>query len=118
MATRLDLAQTVTQYLTHDKVESLFHQMGSGTDGIMIDEYQANVQVITWAILERLKASNSFPGRQLTEDNVKPIVDRQIRDMCKIVRPDRGLPEAMAPSGFLSRMTWWSLKLFGRELEF
>ena len=120
MSTRLDLAQTVAQCLTHDKVESLFNQMGcSLTNSFTPNEYQANVQVITWAILEKLTASNSFPVCELTEDNVKPIVDSAIKDMCKFISQEAlmSMPD-VAPSGYLSRVTWWTLKCIGRELEF
>jgi hypothetical protein len=116
MATPLDLSQTVTQYLTHETVGRLFHQMGSSLDNeMMLNDYQAYVQVIAWSILDKLKISDSFPVSQLVEDNVKPIVDSAIKDMCTIVPQDLEYPH-FALSCFTSRVIWWSLKLSRREL--
>lgn len=112
MATQLDL--TVRQYLTHDNVKSLFHQMGiSLTDHHLTPNgYQARVQVIAWVILEKLKTANAFPANELTENNVLPIVDNAIKDMCTIMPQDRRCPDPMPPA-LLSRIIWYS----GQKLQ-
>ncbi len=109
MTTPLDLTPTVAQYLTYDKVESLFNQMGVQLTyhHLTPNGYQAHVQVITWVIQEKLKASNSFPKSQLTEDNVRPIVDSTIKGMCIVIPQDEGFPDVMPP-GLLSRIIWYS----------
>jgi len=108
MATQLDLTQTTRQYLTHDNVESLFQQMGISLTNTHLtpNGYQARVLVISWVILEKLKTANSFPASELTENNVKPIVDSVIKDMCTIMPQDRGCPDPMPPS-LLSRIIWY-----------
>jgi hypothetical protein len=115
MTAQLDLKQTVTQqYLTHEKIESLFDQMGVKLKyhHLTSNGYQALLQVIAWAIIEKLKASNSFPASELTENNVKPIVDSAIKSLCTIIPPDPGFPDVMPP-GLLSRIIWWC----GQELQ-
>lgn len=112
-----DLTQAVTQYLNHDTVDRFFNQMGSNlTNQLTLNEYQAYLQVITWSVLDKLKASDSFEVIQLNEDKVKPIVNNTIKDMCNIVLQDLGYPDFM-PSCLMSRVIWWSLKLSGRELK-
>ena len=108
MATQL-LTQTVRQYLTRDNVESLFQQMGISLTNTHLtpNGYQARAQVISWVILEKLKKADSFPASELTENNVKPIVDSVIKEMCTIMPQDRGCPDAMPPA-LLSRLIWYT----------
>jgi hypothetical protein len=115
-----DLRQTVTEYLTYEKVASLSKQFETPlTDRFSPNEYHANVQLITWAILEKLEASKAFPVSELTENNVSPIVDSSIKDMCTIESLDYTLSWAdSVPAWFLSRVTWWPMKFFGQKLEF
>jgi hypothetical protein len=115
-----DLRQTVTEYLTYEKVASLSKQFETPlTDRFSPNEYYANVQLITWAILEKLKASNDFPVNELTENNVSPIVDSLIKDMCTIDSVEYSLSWAdSVPVCVLSRITWWPMKFFGPKLEF
>ena len=117
MTAQADLKETVTQYLNYKTVGHFFNQMGSSlTNHLTPNEYQAYLQVITWAVLDRLKAQSfTSPGIQISEDNVTPIVDRAIRDIC-IVQQDLSYPDCM-PSFLMSRVIWWSMKLVGRDLE-
>ena len=114
MTTQLDLSQTVRQYLTRDNVESLFRQMGISLTHhhLTPNGYQARAQVIVWVILEKLKTADSFPASELTENNVKPIVDSVIKDMCTVMPQDRRCPDVMPPS-LLSRIIWYC----GQELQ-
>ncbi len=107
MTTQLDLTQRVRQSLTPDNVESLFQQMGiSLTDHHLTPNgYKARVQVIAWVLLEKL--ADSFPATELTENNVKPIVDSAIKEMCTVMPPDLRCPDVMPP-GLLSRIIWYS----------
>lgn len=112
MATQSDLTRTVRQYLTRDNVESLFQQMGISLDHHLTPNgYQARVQVIAWVIIEKLK-TGSFLATELTENNVKPIVDSVIKEMCTVMPPDLRCPDAMPPS-LLSRIIWYS----GQKLQ-
>lgn len=117
MTAQLDLTQTVTGYLDQGIVSRFFDQMGSSLENHLTPNgYQAYVQVITWAVLERLKASNSFPTSQLNEDTVRPIVNNSIKGMCTVMPQDLGFPDPMQPC-IMSRVIWLSLKFFGRELK-
>jgi hypothetical protein len=77
------------------------------------NEYESYVQVITWALLDNLRAKGMEVGEG--EATVKPIVDREIKNMCTVLE-DLTYPE-FAPASLLSRVTWYSMKLFGRELK-
>lgn len=108
------LTETVRHYLTRDNVDSLFRQMGiSLTDcHLTPNDYQARAQVIVWVILEKLKTADSFPATELTEKNVKPIVDSVVKEMCTVMPPDLRCPDVMPP-GLLSRIIWYC----GQELQ-
>ena len=109
------LSEAVSQYLTHETVSRLFTQMGANlTNELAPNRYEAYLQVITWAVLERLE--NSFSESQLKEDAVKPLVDNSIHGICNIVPQDRGFADPTIP-GLTSRVIWYSLKLSGRPLE-
>ena len=116
MTTQLDLTQAVTERLSPDAIGCFFDRMGSSlTNDITPSGYQAYVQVITWAILERFNASDFPQFAPLEEDRVSLIVDRNIRGMCNIIPEDLGYPDP-TPSGLKSRVIWWSLKVLRREL--
>ena len=108
------LSEAVNQYLTRDTVSRFFTQMGASlTNEITPNSYRAYLQVITWAVLDKLK--NSFPASQLKEDTVQPIVASSIHRVCKIVPQDLGFADPTVP-GLMSRVIWYSLRLSGRPL--
>jgi hypothetical protein len=116
MTTQLDLTQSIVNRLDQNTLECIFNKMGSSlTNNFSPNGYQAYLQVITWAILERLNASDSPQLTPLDEDRVSLIVDKKIRGMCNIIAEDLGYPDS-TPPGLTSRAIWWTLKLCRREL--
>ncbi len=116
MTTQLDLTHAITARLNPEAVGRFFDQMGSSlTNNLTPNEYQAYLQVITWAILERLNASDFPQFAPLDENRVKPIVHESIRGMCSIIKQDLGYPDSTIP-GLMSRVIWWSLKVCRYEL--
>jgi len=115
MTTQLDLTKAITDRLNPAAVKRFFNQMGSSlTNNLTPNAYQAYLQVITWAILERLNAY-APPLPPLDEDRVGLIVDRSIRGMCNIIPEDLGYPSSSIPC-LESRLIWYSLKVCGDEL--
>lgn len=102
----------IIQSLDRETVERFFGQMGSNlSNHLTPNEYQAYLQVITWAVLDRLKATDSV----INEDNIKPLVDRTIKPMCTI-QEELGYPDTI-PSFLLSRVIWWTRTLGGKEFK-
>lgn len=116
MTTQLDLTRAIVMKLDSNVLEAIFNKMGSSLDNnFSPNGYQAYLQVITWAILERLNASDSLPLTPIDENRVSLIVDKKIRGMCNIIPEDLGYPDS-TPPGLTSRVIWWTLKLCRREL--
>ncbi len=116
MVTQLDLTQTIVGRLNPDALECIFNKMGASlTNNLTSNEYQAYLQVITWAILERLNASDFPQSTPLDEDRVSLIVDSKIRGMCNLMTKDLGYPDS-TPSCLMSRVIWCLLKICGDEL--
>lgn len=113
MAVQLELKQTITNYLNHNMVDRLLHQMGTDRDThLTSSEYFAYLQVITWVVQKRLLNTTSFSTTQISERSITPIVNEIVKKMCVVLPRDLGFSDPM-PSFLLSRIIWYTSESLG-----
>ncbi len=91
--------------VSNSLVDTLHNKISSLVSNVSANPTSMVTPVATVGLLEKL--ADSFPATELTENNVKPIVDSAIKEMCTVMPPDLRCPDVMPP-GLLSRIIWYS----------